>query len=211
MKTQKTIYHLIVDQSGSMSNCVENTITGFNEQITHIRRLEELYPDQEMTIGLTLFNSKVTHQHFQSAPSIAPFLNVQTYVPNGSTALLDAIGSAVHRLDAAHKDASRTIPTTVVVVIITDGYENASREFSLQDIRTLISRLEASEKWTFSFMGATLDAIDVAARMNIRNSNSMVFDKQTMKEGVWNKLSTSMTHYSEKRKTGRRTDSLFEE
>src|SRR5687768_6242931 len=119
MKTQKTIYHLIVDRSGSMINCVENTITGFNEQITHIRRLEEQYPEQEFTIGLTLFNDHVKHLHLQSSPVSAPFLTNETYQPDGSTSLLDAIGVTSQLLKATQNESNRRIPTTVVVVIIT--------------------------------------------------------------------------------------------
>ena len=211
MKLLQTIYHLVVDQSGSMSNCIENTITGFNEQIRHIRKLEEEFPEQEISIGLTLFNTTVMHRYLQSSPSMAPYLTVETYVPGGSTALLDAIGSTVSRLEMVQKESSEEVQTNVVVVIITDGYENASREFSLRDIRTLISRLEQTQKWTFSFIGATLDAVEVAAQMNISRKNSMMFAKENMKEGVWDKLSSSMSRYTEKRRSGQKTDSLFED
>lgn len=211
MKSQKTIYHLIVDRSGSMGNCTENTITGFNEQIMHIRRLEEQYPEQELTIGLTLFNNHIKHLLFQSAPLAAPLLTTESYQPGGSTSLLDAIGSTTLNLEKAQKEANHLIPTTVVIVIITDGHENSSREFSLVDIRALISKLEATGNWTFSFLGATLDAVDVAESMNINRNNSAQFQRRTMKEGVWNKLSDSMSSYSEKKRTGKKTDSFFEE
>src|SRR5688572_12636391 len=194
-----------------MSKCIENTITGFNEQITHIRRLEEQYPEQEFTIGLTLFNDHVKHLHLQSSPISAPFLTNETYQPDGSTSLLDAIGVTSQLLEATQNESIRRIPTTVVVVIITDGHENSSREYQLKDISTLISRLEETGTWTFSFLGATLDAIEVAEQMNIRRTNSMSFEKSMMKEEVWNKLNSSMSLYAEKKKTGRKTDSLFEE
>ncbi len=211
MKTQKTIYHLIVDRSGSMSDCIENTINGFNEQILHIRQMEELYPEQEITIGLSMFNSEVVHKLLHEKPTLAPMLTTETYRPNGNTALLDAIGITTANLEKDQQEANRTIPTTVVVVILTDGHENSSRVFRLAVIRKLISRLEESGQWTFSFMGATLDAVDVAEQMNIRRHNSRSFDKHTMKNEVWDKLGTSMSSYFEKKRSGSNLDKLFED
>lgn len=211
MKTQKTIYHLIVDRSGSMSDCIENTINGFNEQIQHIRQMEELYPEQEITIGLSMFNSDVVHKLLNERPAHAPLLTTETYRPNGNTALLDAIGITTANLEKDQQESNRTIPTTVVVVILTDGHENSSRVFRLADIRKLISKLEESGQWTFSFMGATLDAVDVAEQMSIRRHNSRSFEKSTMKNEVWDTLGNSMSSYFEKKRTGRKLDNLFED
>jgi len=97
-------------------------------------------------------------------------LTNKTYRPNGSTALLDAIGLTVARIESDIAMAkSKEIDATAVIVIITDGYENASSLFNLAMIRSTISRLEESGKWTFSFIGATLDAVDVAEQMAIKN------------------------------------------
>ena len=211
MKTQKTIYHLIVDRSGSMGNCIENTITGFNEQIIHIRKMEELYPEQEITIGLTMFNSVVKHHIIDAKPALIPILTVETYIPAGQTALLDSIGITTTQLEKDQLEANRSIPTTVVVVILTDGHENNSRVFTLSDIRKMISGLEETGKWTFSFMGATLDAVEVADQMSIRRHNSRSFDKSTMKNEVWDTLGNSMSSYFEKKRTGRKLDNLFED
>lgn len=211
MKTQKTFYHLIVDRSGSMSDCIENTINGFNEQILHIRQMEELYPEQEITIGLSMFNSEVKHHLFNAKPALAPMLTSETYLPKGNTALLDAIGITTAQLEKDQQEANRTIPSTVVVVILTDGYENSSREFNMSDIRKMISRLEETGQWTFSFMGATLDAVDVAEQMAFKRQNSMSFDKRTMKNEVWDKLGSSMSLYFEKKRTGKNIDNLFED
>jgi len=194
-----------------MGNCIENTITGFNEQIQHIRQLEEQYPEQEITVGLSMFNSVVNHQVLHAKPALTPMLTTETYRPGGQTALLDAIGMTTAELEKDQLEANRTIPTTVVVVIITDGHENNSRVFTLSDIRKMISRLEEAGNWTFSFMGATLDAVDVADQMSIRRHNSRSFDKSTMKNEVWDTLGNSMSSYFEKKRTGRKLDNLFED
>lgn len=211
MKAQKTLYHIILDRSGSMSSCLESTINGFNEQVTQIRRLEEQFPEQAFTIGLSLFNDRIHHHAFGKAPAEMPLLTGETYRPGGSTALLDAIGSTLLQLETDLKAAQATLPTTLVVVVITDGYENASREFQLNDIRKMISRLEATGLWTFSFLGATLDAVDVAERMSFKRENSMYFDKESMDHDVWVKLGNSMSSYSNRKRHGGRTDILFDE
>src|SRR6476646_1120013 len=68
MKKQKTIYHLIVDKSSSMCDCIENTIMGFNEQVAKITHMEKEFQEQDITIGLTTFNHRVYHHFFQSQP-----------------------------------------------------------------------------------------------------------------------------------------------
>jgi hypothetical protein len=170
-----------------MTDCIDNTISGFNEQIRHIRQLEEQFPEQEIVIALTMFNSEIKDYLFLEKPAMAPTLTTEIYRPSGNTALLDAIGITTEKLEKIQLETNLSIPTTVVVVVLTDGYENSSRVFKLSDIRRTISRLEETGHWTFSFMGATLDAVDVADQMNFQRQNSMSFDKRTMKEEVWNK------------------------
>ena len=209
MQKQKTIYHLIVDKSGSMSDCIENTINGFNEQVAKIRQLETEFPEQEITIGLTTFNHEVYNHFFQSPASIVRNLNTKTYVPNGTTALLDAVGYTIINIENEIKHHSGELNTTVVIVILTDGHENASKFFKLEDIRKSISLLEETGNWTFSFIGATLDAVDVATTMAIKQQNSYAFDKSDMKSAVWSKLSNSMSNYMDKKRRGGNLGDLF--
>lgn len=211
MKKRKTIYHLIVDKSGSMNDCIEQTINGFNEQVNRIKQLEEEFQDEEMTIGLTTFNSNVTHNFFGVKPSNTLPLTTEDYKPNGSTALLDAIGLTIQQIESAIKLIPDTVKTSVVVVILTDGYENASRIFDLNAIQQKISKLQEEGNWTFSFIGATLDAVDIAVKMSINKNNSYVFEKQKMNSEVWDKLSDSMTGYFNKKKAGKNFNNLFED
>ena len=211
MQKQKTIYHLIVDKSGSMGDCIEHTISGFNEQVSKIQQLGVKYPEQEISIGLTTFNHEVFHHFFQSPPSIVRALNTDTYRPDGTTALIDAIGMTAEQIEKDIKQQELDSNTTVVVVILTDGHENASKLFKLEDIKKTISRLEETGKWTFSFIGATLDAVDVATAMSIKSQNSFMFDKSNMKSGVFHKLSSSMDLYMNKKRSGKNLGDLFSE
>ena len=105
---------------------------------------------------------------------------------------------------------NQELVTTFVVVILTDGFENSSRRYTLEDIRTMITRLEATGNWTFSFIGATLDAVDIAEQMSIKRQNSFIFSKDQMKEEVWDKLSNSMHGYFDKKRSGKDLGNLFD-
>ena len=209
MQKQKTIYHLIVDKSGSMGDCIDQTISGFNEQISKIREIEQSFPDQEIVIGLTTFNHQVYHHFFQS-PSIAvKKLTTATYQPNGTTALLDAIGKTASTIEKEIQQESDRQNTTVVIVILTDGYENSSESYKLVEIKSMISRLEETGKWTFTFMGATLDAVDVATAMSIKSQNSMSFSKANMQSETYDTLSRSMYSYMKKKSKGENLDDFL--
>lgn len=211
MKQRQTIYHLIVDKSGSMSDCIENTLNGFNEQVNRIQKMELEFPDEDISIGLSTFNDEVKHHYFQSPPLKVQKLTTETYRPGGNTALLDAIGVTVKRIEKEIALANKKgIDATAVVVIITDGYENASTLFNLATIRSTISKLEESGKWTFSFIGATLDAVDIAEQMSIKKENSFSFKKSNMKKGVWDKLGDSMNTYFNNKSTGTKSDKFFD-
>jgi von Willebrand factor type A domain len=210
MKKQKTIYHLIVDKSGSMADVTHQTITGYNEQVQQIQSVQRDFPEQLITIGLTTFNGNVEHYYFGVPAGNASWLNEKNYVPDGSTSLYDAIGSSVQRLEQQQATDERDFDTTVVVIILTDGYENSSRNFRLVDIKRMIARLEETGKWTFSFIGATLDAVEVAAQMDIKAQNSFAFTKETMKEEVWDKVNHSVRTYANKRRKGENLDDLYQ-
>jgi len=208
---QSTIYHLVLDQSGSMSDCVENTLNGVNEQIRKTRELTREFPNQEITIGLTIFNDQVKSVYKNTTPSSVDFLTQKEYQPSGSTALFDAIGKTIFQIENDMKSKGDHPTDTAVVIVLTDGYENASRLFSLKDIRESILRLEATGRWTFSFLGATLDAVDVAEHMAFKRHNSFSFEKRDMDADVWNRVNRSMNSYMNKKIRGESLDNLFDE
>ena len=210
MKTKKTIYHLVVDKSGSMSDCIERTIEGFNEQLQSIRALAERFPEQDISLGLTMFNDRVQPLFYESAPEVVRPLTVKSYWTEGCTALLDAIGETIVHLQKAQHRSEQLVQTTVVVVILTDGYENASVHYNLPAVRRMISGLEETGKWTFSFIGATLDAVDVAEQMAIKRSNSFQFSKSDMKTHVWDCLSSSLHAYMDKKEKGESLQNFIE-
>ena len=210
MKKRKTIYHLIVDESESMNDCIESTINGINEQINKIKSLQNDFIDEEITIGLTTFNDNVKHHFFQSIPSETKLIDFTFFEPNGATALFDAIGTTVKIIENEVNLENKLLQSTLVFVILTDGYENASKFYNLETIRSNISRLEKTGRWVFSFIGATLDAVIIANDMAIKPHNSFNFDKSEMNSMVWKKLSNAMTTYFDKKSNGKNISNLFD-
>jgi uncharacterized protein YegL len=198
MKKQKTIYHFVLDQSGSMSDCINETLTGLNEQRDKIISIAKEFPEQEIRVGLTVFNQDVQIIYQDVPTDLLPTINQIQYRPSGSTALLDAIGLSITNVEnqISHEG------DTAIIVILTDGYENASRFFSLTQIRNLIKSKESSGKFTFSFLGATLDAVDIAEKMNIRRENSASFEKSMMNDAVFNRVSNSISDYMDRKRNG---------
>lgn len=192
---KKTYYHLILDKSGSMLDCIDSTISGFNEQIQAIKSLHTRFPNQTIEVGLTTFNHEVSHHCLCKSVQSIEQLTVKNYTPDGSTALLDAIGITTSLIKEELQHDLKDKNNTIVVVVITDGYENASKVFNLERIRKMINELEHTEQWTFSFLGSTIDAVDVAEKMSFKRSNSMFFDKQEMKETVFRNVTDSLSNY----------------
>jgi len=217
-KNTKTYYLLILDKSGSMDNVISETVNGFNEQVQMIKNLKEKYPEQEIIVSLTTFNHDVEHDLFLAKPSQLKELEalrawqenrhnmVETvnliYRPGGLTALYDAIGRSVNKLRETIKKEIKNNEASAVVVIITDGHENASREYSYEDISKMIRELEKSNNWTFSYLGSTPDAVNIARGMNIASNNAMYYDKMKMQK-VWKEdLNESMENYIKSKISG---------
>lgn len=200
IKNKKTYYQIILDRSGSMGDCIDVTVSGFNEQLQLIRSMKEKFPEQEFVISLTIFNQDVELLLNNANPNEASSLTGQTYIPQGTTALYDAIGKSVLKLqDLAGKEIEKD-EATAVVVIITDGHENASRHFNFQTVSNLIKELDAQKNWTFSYLGATIDAVDIAASLNVKRDNSISFSKESSKK-TWDLLrSSKLSYYRNKSK-----------
>ena len=210
MKNKKTYYLLILDRSGSMNDCVNETISGYNEQLQMIRDLQNRFPEQQFYASLTTFNHTVEHPFMECNVSTMRELTTNSYIPDGMTALLDAIGEGVMNLKARKSEEFENDEATAVVVIMTDGHENSSRIFQKEAIRRMIRELEATENWTFSFMGATHDALEVANDMNIRSQNALKLDKQDIKASM-QRVSREMATYAEEKSLGNKIKDFFRE
>lgn len=195
MKQPLTIYHIVLDRSGSMDDCLDATLSGFKEQIQTIQSLQKKFPDQQIKMGLTVFNEMVEDLYMNRNPQQAEPLTRQNYIPSGGTALYDAIYRTAFHIERGIKEFGDPENTNVVMVILTDGYENASRKTNLQGVRELITRLEKTGKWTFNFLGATLDAVEVAEKMAIHRNHSMAFAKRDLNSKAFKRMESYMDEY----------------
>lgn len=166
----------ILDKSGSMHGLQQDTLGGYNGMLEKQREL-----DGECRITTVLFNheSSIVHDR-ANLRDVSPMTDEQ-YQPSGYTALLDTIGMAINRIGNVQKNSPpQQRAGKVMVVIITDGLENSSREFSLSHIRRMVERQQQRFGWEFIFLGANIDAIDVAASYGIsaKNASTYVADSQ---------------------------------
>lgn len=202
MKNTKTLYHFVLDKSGSMGNCRATTINGFNNQLETIKKLQTEFPDQIFEVSLTIFDDAVEQLFSQVRLNAFENLTPSMYRPGGCTALLDAIGIAINQIRINNESQILNDEMSVVMVILTDGMENASREFTFHTIARTIKDLEETEKWTFTFLGADIDAFHTSKMLNIRAENVVSFNKGDMNE-MMNDISNGMREYSESKSKGK--------
>jgi len=153
----------ILDRSGSMAGLEQDTIGGFNAMLDRQKKEEGT-----VLVSTVLFDSetRVVHDRLPLA-QVAPMTEKEYYV-GGTTALLDAIGGAIHHIGNIHKYARREdVPQKTLFVITTDGMENASRRYDYEKVRQMISRQQEKYGWEFLFLGANIDAAAEAARFGI--------------------------------------------
>ena len=171
MKKGLTELVFILDESGSMSGMEADTVGGFNSMIEKQRR-----EAGEAYVSTVLFSndSRVIHDRVALA-QVEP-MTARDYTPGGCTALLDALGGAIHHIGNVHKYArAEDVPEHTVFVITTDGMENASRRYTRAQVKGMVERQKERYGWEFLFLGANMDAIAAAEGMGIRRDRAVKY------------------------------------
>ncbi len=165
----------ILDRSGSMSGLEADTIGGFNSMMDKQKKTGE-----EAYVSTVLFDNEIEVLHDRVPIDKVEKMTDRQYYVRGCTALLDAVGGAIHHIGNVHKNAlKKDRPAKTVFVITTDGMENASRNYSYDKIKKMIKRQQKKYGWEFMFIGANIDAYAEAKRFGIRKDRAVnyVHDK----------------------------------
>lgn len=168
MKSTEIIF--VIDKSGSMSRLTNDTIEGFNGFV------ESQKDDTKTTLTTVLFDTswKILHDGVD-VYEVSPMTN-KDYIAGGGTAMLDAIGDTINRVQDRHDDFGAEKPEKVLFVITTDGEENASRKFTKAQIEKMIKHQTNGHGWEFMFLGANMDAVKEAQNIGISATRAVSYD-----------------------------------
>ena len=159
----------ILDRSGSMSGLEADTIGGFNSMIAKQKKEEG-----EAYISTVLFDDTCEVLYDRVPVNKVEPMNDNQYYVRGCTALLDAIGGAIHHIGNVHKYArEEDRPEKTLFIITTDGMENASHQYSYEKVKEMVERQKEKYGWEFLFLGANIDAIDVAGKFGIDSNRAL--------------------------------------
>lgn len=171
MKKNLTEMVFILDRSGSMSGLESDTIGGFNAMIERQKR-----EPGEALVSVVLFSNESTVIHDRTdIRKIEPMTEKQ-YRPGGCTALIDAMGQAIHHIGNVHKYArEEDRPEHTIFIITTDGMENASCRYSSDEVKKMVEDRKERSGWEFLFLGANIDAVETAKGFGIGAERAVRF------------------------------------
>lgn len=160
----------ILDRSGSMRGFERDTIGGFNSMIEKQKQQE----GGKVIVSTVLFDNRVEVLHDRIALEDVPVMTETDYQVRGTTALLDAIGGAIHHIGNIHKYArAEDVPEHTMIIVTTDGMENASRNYDGRRVKEMIQRQQDRYGWEFIFLAANIDAVETADKYGIRRDRAV--------------------------------------
>jgi len=162
----------ILDKSGSMQSCWDSTISGFNEYLKGLKKGKE-----KVKFSLTLFNTTVETRYVDEPLENIKKLDKKFYVPDGMTALYDAVYQTLSEVEKKAKDVGKFL-----VVIMTDGEENSSKEYTDKNVFAKIDEMKKKGNWTFVFMGANQDSWIMGQKFGLAKNN--VTNYQSTSKGM---------------------------
>ena len=177
MKEKNNITELvfIIDRSGSMAGLESDTIGGFNAMIEKQKKL-----DGECYVSTILFDNVTEVLHDRIKLLEISKMTDKDYTVRGCTALIDAIGEAIHHIGNIHKYARpEDVPAHTLFVITTDGMENASHKYDSGTVKKMIEEKKEKDNWEFIFIGANIDAVETAVHIGINKENAVNYNSDS--------------------------------
>ena len=170
---------MLLDASGSMQDCYDVTIAALNSQIKSLREVQEKYPDQDVRFAISDFSNDYRLWFAPRSIHDVSEVSNEQYQLRGATALWDGLGTLITRtVDEVGSDAPET-GTSVSIMVLTDGFENASRTFSPGALRLLMDMLK-NKGWEFRFIGADIDPLAVSRDLGFEPHQVRRFQKCQM-------------------------------
>ena len=177
MKKGLTELVFILDRSGSMAELTSDTIGGFNSMLEKQKKV-----DGEALVSTVLFNGQSVVVHDRVDIQQVERMTEEQYQAFGNTALIDAIGDAIHHIRNVHKYIrEEDLPERTMFVITTDGLENASRRYSSDEVKKMV-KAQQDAGWEFIFLGANIDAVETARHFGIKESMSINYHSDSFGE-----------------------------
>ena len=208
MKNNITELVFILDRSGSMSGFEDDTVGGFNATVEKQKEKEG-----KVYVSTVLFDNDCEVIHDRADINEIKPMTRNDYQVGGCTALLDAIGNAIHHIGNIHKySRPEDVPEHTIFIITTDGMENASRKYSSDKIKAKIKRQTEKYGWEFVFLAANIDAVETAEHIGIRRDRAANY-RQTG-DGVqecYCAMNLAITHFRDNGKDDMDVKDFFEE
>jgi uncharacterized protein YegL len=198
-----TLIAVVLDESGSMMSCYDQTITGFNEFVDGQRAASG-----NAYLKVNKFEGgNVVDLWGVKDVNTTPPMSSELYRPMGGTNLYDAIGKTINEVDAHLASMKEKDRPSVMILIMTDGAENQSREYTNKAIKKMVKDREACD-WAFSFIGANIDAMAVGSTFGMSSANTMQYDTSNT-AATFSSLSSSATRYRNAKSAGASTHALY--
>lgn len=176
MRKDLTEIIFILDRSGSMSGLEADTIGGYNSLLQKQKQEEG-----EAVVSTVLFDDRQEVLHDRVPLKDIKLMTEKEYYVRGCTALLDAVGGAIHHIGTVHKYArAEDRPEKTLVIITTDGMENSSHRYTYDKVKKMVERQKEKYGWEFLFLGANIDAIHVAERFGIQANRAVNYECDSM-------------------------------
>ena len=206
MDKKMTELVFILDRSGSMGGLEEDTIGGFNSMLK-----KQKYENQDINVTTVLFDDKIDIIHDRFPISIIQPMTEKDYYVRGCTALLDAVGEAIHKIENVENHLPKEHKASkVIFVITTDGHENSSRVYSYSQIKRMV---EAKKElgWEFLFLGANIDAIGEAEKLGISRNRAVTYENDKKGVSLNYEIVGSAVRKAVSRKSNESREGLFDD
>lgn len=206
MKKGLTEIVFILDRSGSMGGLEKDTIGGYNSMIAK-QKTEE----GEAVISTVLFDNETEVLHDRVPLSKVEPITEKEYFVRGSTALIDAVGGAIHHIGNVHKYArEEDVPEKTLFIITTDGMENSSRQYTYDKVKKMVERQKEKYHWEFIFLGANMDAVSVANNFGVDRNHAVTYECDGAGTALNYKVMSKMVSRARKAESARAMGAAFD-